>query len=386
MDHDADLLRPFNRPAAIATIIAIFAIAPAVYLMLPAFVGALAETYGFSESQLGLLASADLTGMAIAAVTALYWRTRWNWRWVVGTALAWVVVGNLLSTGLSQFGPLVALRLLVGFGGGMAVAPCLAFLTYTRDPDRVAAALAFFQIVFMVVSFAVAPAVVGAWGVNGVFLCLAGLTALLIPMVRMVPAGPPGEGQRVGTRPSFRRYVPGLVVLVSLGLFQLAQAGVWAFVKLMGEAGGLSGARVAAALSVTALISLSGPLAAGIVGDRFGRFLPLALSVAMQAAVLTAFGLGGLGFPAFVACIAVFQVFWGLSVPYQYGVMVQVDDTKRLMVLAPTFQATGVALGPALVGFGIHAVGYVAVSLIAGVALLLHAALILPGARTKGSV
>ncbi len=371
-------LTAFNRPSSIATMVVLMAVGPAVYLLLPAFVGAIAETYGFTKGQLGLLASADVAGMAVAAVTAFYWRTRWSWRWVLSLSLAWVVIGNLLNTGVAGFGPMLTLRLLVGLGGGLVVAACLAFLSYTRDTDRVAAMMIIGQILFIVVFIPTAQKVFGAWGIDGIFVGLALITAVMIPFTVLFPVGPPEGDETATVRFSFRQYIPGLVVLVALGLFQATQAGVWAFAELLGKAEDISAARVATVLSLTALISLIGPLVVAIIGDRYGRFLPIAAAVVLQLGIIIPLGLGGYGFVAFFIYMAIFQLCWVTSVSYQYGVLAQVDVTKQLMVLSPTFQAVGVALGPALVGLGIGAMGYLAVAVIPGLVIVLFAALILP--------
>jgi len=382
-----EALRAFNRPASIATIVAIIVLGPAVFLILPAFVGALAETYGFTEAELGWLASADLAGMALAAPTALYWRTRWNWRWVAALSTLWIVSGNIATIAATGFGSLLAVRLTVGFGSGMLVAIGVAFIGYTKDPDRVAAIFVFCQVVFISTSFALTPTIMERWGITGIFVGLAALTGLLLALVPFVPVGPPEDGARASiTGASFRRYVPGLVVLVSMTLFFIGQASVWAFIGLIGEGAGLSSGRVAAALSISTLISLSGPVSAMVMGDRFGRRRPLAVAVSLQLAALVLLSVSEFGFSMFLVLIATFQSSWNVAVGYQFGVLVQADATSRLMVLIPTFQAGGIALGPALAGMVVGAFGFGAVPVVSGVALVLYAATILPHAEWGSDV
>ena len=166
-----------------------------------------------------------------------------------------------------------------------------------------------------------------------------------------------------------------------MAFFFIGVASVWAFIELMGEAAGLSVAQVATALSVSTFIGLSGPIAGLIFGDRFGRFLPLAIGFVCQIVVLVFLGIGGYAMVAFLVYLAIFQTFWNMAIGYQIGAMVQADTTKRLIVLIPTFQAAGIALGPAIAGMGIDAMGFVAVPVISGIALVLYAVLILPLAR-----
>ncbi len=385
--ESVDDLRAFNRPASIATIVAIIVLGPAVFLILPAFVGALAESYGFTEVELGWLASADLAGMALAAPTALYWRARWNWRWVAALATLWIVSGNIVTIAASGFGSLLAVRLTVGFGSGVLVAIGVAFIGYTKDPDRVAAIFVFCQVVFISTSFALTPAIMGRWGIKGIFVGLATITGLLLTLIPFVPVGPPRDAAKASaSEASLRRYVPGLVVLVSMTLFFIGQASIWAFIGLIGEGTGLSSGRVAAALSISTLISLSGPVSAMVMGDRFGRRRPLAIAVSLQLVALVLLSFNEYGFAVFLTLIAIFQSSWNVAVGYQFGVLVQSDSTNRLMVLIPTFQAGGIACGPALAGMTVGAFGFGAVPILSGIALVLYAAAILPRAGRGSDV
>ena len=59
--------RNVNRPAAILGVITLGVIGSIVFLLLPMLIGAFTENLSFTAAQVGLLGSADMTGMFIAA-------------------------------------------------------------------------------------------------------------------------------------------------------------------------------------------------------------------------------------------------------------------------------------------------------------------------------
>jgi predicted MFS family arabinose efflux permease len=366
----------FASTPTLAVLLGAAILGPAIFLILPAFVGALADTFGFSEGQLGLLASADLIGMSVAAATGLYWVPRWSWRRVVGGALVVVVLGNLASTLLATFATLISLRVVVGFAGGMIMAIVMSYMARRDDPNRAAAILFICQVSFIVVALASLPPVVAAYGVDAIFVILAALTSVLFLFISRIPVGAPRLDIQVLAR-GVRR-LPGIIVLASMALFFVAQAGLWGFVELMGEDKGISPGEVGAALALSTLISLAGPIYGATVGERFGRKIPLVFSAVVQFIAMAGLIHVDYGFIEFLIILSLYQLGWNLPLSYQFSVMVHTDLTRRLVVLVPSLQGFGIALGPMIMGFGVEAYDYTAVPIIAAAFMVLYCFAILP--------
>lgn len=93
--------------------------------------------------------------------------------------------------------------------------------------------------------------------------------------------------------------------------------------------------------------------------------------------------MNGMGAVAFLVALAVFQFFWNFALPYHMGVIIHRDPSASYIVLVPTFQAMGIALGPALAGLAADGGSYTGVNLISMVALGIYLVMILPLSRMK---
>lgn len=370
----------FHSTAALAVVLAAAILGPAVFLILPAFVGALAETFGFTDGQLGVLASADLFGMGIAAATGLYWLHRWPWPRVVRPALLVVVLGNLAATVPDDFSTLLAIRLVVGFAGGLIMAVAMAFFSHRNDPNRAMAWLLVGQVTFIVIALSTLPAVVEAYGVDSIFAILALLTSALLLVVRYIPEGAPAGD---ATRSRGGGTLAGVVVLVAIAMFFVALSGLWAFVGLIGEDAGLSAAEVATALALSTAISLLGPLYGVAVSERFGCRPPIIGGLACHLVVVVWMSFYSYGFFGFLILLSLFQLGWNLPLSYQFAVLVRRDISRRLVALVPTFQAMGIAAGPVVLGFAIESFGYRVAPQVAATFLLAYGVLLVPLAGTK---
>ena len=104
-----------DRPASIAAIVLLGAVAVAGFNIQPMYLGALADHLGFSAEQLGLIAGAEIAGGALAGVAAISWVRRWNWQRVALVALLVLGIGNIASAYVTNFESLVVIRFLSGF-------------------------------------------------------------------------------------------------------------------------------------------------------------------------------------------------------------------------------------------------------------------------------
>ena len=92
-----------------------------IFMLLPLFLGAVTETFDFSDRQIGSLASADLFGFTLSAGSAVFWIRRVNWRYVMLAALLLLFAANLITILLSGFYSLTAIRFFCGFCGGTGI-------------------------------------------------------------------------------------------------------------------------------------------------------------------------------------------------------------------------------------------------------------------------
>jgi predicted MFS family arabinose efflux permease len=379
---------------AIAMALALSVTGVLMFKVLPLIVGAAADEFGLEPRQIGLLASSDLAGITLASLLAPLWVRRVNWRAIAFAALALVVVGNVASAAIDTLGPLLAVRVVTGFGEGMASGLALVVLSDTRNPDRAFGLAVGAPILVGLLAFQVMPPLAHAYGYDGVVLALAGLAALFMAGLPWLPArgrpvptaGERRESAQVDAARATGRaeagHGRGLVAtaLAAAAVYHVGLGAVWAFVERMGVAAGFEREWVGSMLGIAVVFGLAGSLLATTIGVALGRLWPIALAVAGQVAAL-ALLVEPVSRTGFVVAACAFQFLWLLSVPYQLGIVAAADRGGRVFVLALAFQALGVAAGPVIAGFLLGPEGFAPVRWLAAVCLGVALALYVPVTR-----
>lgn len=352
-----------------------------VFLIQPLLIGGWAGQ-GFSESELGLLAAADLMGMAVASVAGLFWVKRLPWRPVALAGLIAVMAGNLLCIGAAELIHLIALRLLAGLGAGSVVVLTMSVIARTSHPDRYTAFFIGSEVFFQSIAFTLFAGMAAEQGIDSLYYLFAGLAAATMVLVGFLPHSGASEAiDETGTavtEPVGRGIL--LMILAAMAIFFLAQSALWAFVERIGSGAGLEAEGIGNALAISGLFSLSGALFAGWLDLRWGRVVPLIIAAGAQI-ILLALLQGEMSLIYFTIVFGLFGFFWNVGIPYQVGVLVSHDKEMRFAALIPAFQGLGLATGPALAGAFLGDGSYLPVNIIAGVALLLYLVVIVPFSR-----
>jgi predicted MFS family arabinose efflux permease len=316
----------------------------------PIMAAALVAQLGMSPENAGLITAAEALGTALGPVLAVAWMGRVNWRLAGAVAIAVVIGGNLFSAYQSSFGALAALRFAVGLlGQGTAFALAMGVISGTQQKDRNFAWLIAAQVVLGVLAFLALPFPRGS-GVAGVLLPLAGLALVAGLTLGWVPqsAATAAGGHASGTVATGSA-TAGFLALGVMLIWCTGLGSIWAFVKLIGTAGGLSEEAAGQALGLSTGIAVIGALGAAALGDRFGRILPVTVALTVQV-VMVLLLRGEFSWLQFAITAAVFQTFWNLTGPYLMGTVALSDTTGKASLLIPTAQIGGFFLGPVLVG------------------------------------
>ena len=275
-----------DRPSAIVSVTVLGVVGSIVFLLLPLLLGAFAENLSLDARQVGFLASADMAGFFIAAAVATLWVRRANWRRVVALAAALLVVCHSLSGFLESLTPLLLVRGTAGFAGGTLMSIALTSLGDTRNPDRFFALFISGQLSLGALALWRMPGLIAAYGLRGVFIALAVVTAAAALCIPWIPKrGQPRESAARGSsRATSIR--PGVTALLGCLAFNTGIMAVWAYMERIGNAAGLEPSVIGGALSLSLLAGLFGALVAAALVDRFGRVLPIAASVVLQLVAL----------------------------------------------------------------------------------------------------
>lgn len=355
---DATQRADVDRPSAILAVTILGVVGSIVFLLLPLLVGAFTEALGLDARQAGYLGSADMAGMFLAAVAATLWVRRADWRLAAVLATGLLLACHLASAYLEELAPLQTVRVAAGFAGGSLMSIALTSLGDARNPDRYFALFISGQLGLGALALWRMPALIAAFGLSGIFVALALLTALAgltIPLIprrgrmRRIVSGP---GSPVGAASA----VPGALALVGCLAFNVGIMAVWAYMERIADAAGLDPRAIGAALGASLLAGLAGALVAAAVADRFGRVPPIVFSLALQAVALWLIS-GTPTAAAFAAGVAIFSFCWNFPVAYQLAITVSVDGSGRLVVLFLSAVKLGYAIGPVIAGALIAAGG-----------------------------
>ena len=337
-----------NSISAVSATITCFTMGALLFLLMPVYLGALADSYGFDYKQVGWLASLELLGQAMSACSAMFWVRKVSWRKVIALSGMLLIVVNLLSIYVGGSYPWL---LLVRWVSGVAVGCVLSVgCTALGDTLRVDRNFAFLIAVEMLVQsmlFACLPAYISAHGVKVFYLVLAVSAVIILLMAFFIASNGSEDNQGTGGRVSNLRLAS--ISLAATILFFIGIMMVFSFVERLGVFRGLSAEDIGLALSISTFFSITGALAASVLGDHLGRLLPMVIAL---FGLVLAIGvlLMPLAFWGYFTGLSLMLVCWNFWVPYQMSTVAIIDPSGRYVVLIPMAQSLGVSVAPALAG------------------------------------
>ena len=156
--------------------------------VMPAFVGAMAESFKFSESQLGDVVAAFNIGFTATAVIAMMWIHRIDWRISSGFGVLGAVVVFVAMSLVRTFIPIAILVGALGIMLGLLYALILAILGDSDQPDRAfGIKLGIETLPGALMLFLLPVVIVPVYGFSGVALTLAATALILGSFTFLLP-------------------------------------------------------------------------------------------------------------------------------------------------------------------------------------------------------
>ncbi|MCM3657874.1 MFS transporter [Agromyces mediolanus] len=379
---------PLRLPTASAT----FAIAIAGYLgvnLSPYMIGALQSSLGAdlltaSWIVTGALLATAVVGLAIAPLCAGPRR-----RLVARAGLALGAIGFGAAALVPAPAVIVGGLLLGGAGAGGAVAAAGAALAAFRNPDRVAgmnglANRAIITVVLLVLPL-IGLAPLEVFGALALF-CLIGFAlsswlpaapvqdpragaavAEAVP-VEIPPTGFVPEVPQRSAATARTVTIAGFTLLVTFALWAASEDSLWAMAGVMGDAQArLSPEGLGIALSGATAGGLIGSILLTIVGDRFGRALPLGILLAAGGALKIVEGF--VTEPtAFIVVFIAWNTIYALAFMYFVSTSAALDADGRWSGPLLAVYLVGSSLTPVIGGALTEALGYQGFAVALGVA------------------
>jgi MFS family permease len=347
-----------NAPAATATAdttvdrrglvaaILVGVIGPEVFIVQPGFVQGLVEHLGFDDRSAGYAASIEVWGITATTLLMTFFAHRFNWRKVIAASLILVAVSNLLCIGVHDKTVFVLLRFLAGAGAGSLISLSFTTVGLSSNPDRNFGYLIMWVLLYGAVVLYFMPTAYALSGMTGPLLFFAAFPLTALPLVGAFPS----NGETAAAVEADAVNLP--VSLKSLALaamfaYFVAQGVAWAYLFLIGTAGGLPEQSVATALTLSQIAGVAGALLPAMVGSRLGRWRPLSVGISGGAIALV-FLIGHFEYLPFTIWVCAYNFFWNMTHPFLLASMASFDRRGRVVVYAVAMQMLGLAIGPAL--------------------------------------
>ncbi|WP_405853544.1 MFS transporter [Streptomyces sp. NBC_00090] len=367
-----------SRPRGSGALVALVALFTAGYLapyLLPTVVGRLASGLGLSPAQAGLVGSVLLLGSSTAGFTLAARGERIGPRAAARAGLLAMAIGYGSAAATHTVPLVVAGAVLGGLGSGTATAVAAAGIAGQRDPHR-ASTLGLLTVSATAGALYLSLPHLGG-GHAPALLAIACAAALVWPLTGRLPSATRARGGH--TEPGASRTGPlpyrraGAVLAGGILCWSLAQNALWGVSGRIGlTQAGLSEVTVGAVFAAALGAGLAGVTAAGALGSRLGRAVPIGVgTVLIAACVLLSSAAGSL------ASFATGEILWNAVYPvvlsYLLGLAASLDPRGRWAVLVGSASSLGVACGPVTGSLLSEHAGYTGMGVVLCALLLLVA-------------
>jgi len=333
----------------IAAVMWLVVIGTLAVVVLPGLVGGFVDHLGFSEQAAGIVAAAQLFGTAFGLLIPTFCMTRLNLRLTILFALVLVLACDLLSAAAARdAGVLSLVRFAAGAGAGVVLGVAIGIISAMRNPDAMFGWGLVAQFTVGGAGLYLLPGLLGSVGMQGVFLCFAGICAVGFAGAPWIPRGTAARGAAEEAAGSLSTLLTGGVILVLLAfsLFYVSNGAQWTYLDRIGAEGGLPAEKVGVALSISMLFGILGAVAAAMVAGRVSRdsCLLFGTTLAVVSPIMLTLDFEMVGY-TIAACLVNFAL--SFVVPFYLGILADFDPTGRVGSIAYVLNFLSMSIGPA---------------------------------------
>lgn len=338
--------------------------------IMPALVDSLVQALNFSNQQAGFVASANVYGAALGALTSIFYVQKVNWRQSAILLLLALILIDCLSMNIFSPHLLVVVRFIHGIFGGTLVGIGFALIARTFQPDRTFGMLLVVQFSFGGLGMMLIPPMVNDYGNNVIYWSLILFSLSTLFMLIFIPGLTVKKSSVTRSNWRFLLKRPLQLTLISIFLFQAANMGIYAFIVSLGKFNGLNINFISVSLGWAAWVGIVGSILVIWLSTRFGLVKPLMLGI-----ILTILGTWILLYSDnklvwLIANLGV-GVTWAFVMPYLFSLCAQLDESGQVSAMGGFASKLGLASGPVITGFLIGENDYQYAIVVAALVLLL---------------
>ncbi|WP_435187346.1 MFS transporter [Streptomyces sp. bgisy126] len=374
-----------SRSRGAGALVALVALFTAGYLapyLLPTVVGRLSAGLGLTPAQAGLVGSVLLLGSSSAGFALAARGERVGPRRAARAGLLAMIVGYGSAAATGTVPLVVAGAVLGGLGSGTATAVAAAGIAGRRDPHR-GSTLGLLSVSATAGALYLTLPHLGS-GHAPPLLAIACAAVLVWPVTGRLPGGTRARAGGESSAGSVTSVAPvtgplpyrraGAVLAGGILCWSLAQNALWGVSGRIGTTqAGLSEVTVGAVFAAALGAGLAGVTAAGALGSRLGRAVPIgAGTVLIAGCVLLSSSAGNL--VSFATGEILWNAFYPVVLSYLLGLAASLDPRGRWAVLVGSASSLGVACGPVTGSLLSEGAGYPGMGAVLCALLLLVAA------------
>ena len=339
-----------------------------IFVMLMAFteaitvafnIGVIMTKFDALGSQAGFVATAQGLSMATAALIGTRLISRYSARNLIAIGLVAVAIGHaltLLATGILTMAVFQAIG---GLGTGLVICVVMATAARTRKPEMTYGWINGSVGAYLSIMALTVPKLIifgGFAAIYGFYALLAVVGLLCLPAIPNVraPTAPKASKAQADIdidklKMGFLAKKGGWIALGGLGIFYFSVSGMGGFIERIGVNENISLETIGFAFFIGGLLTIVCPIAAGVVGAKFGSTRPLILVGTLMCMTALALTIGG-NDSSFLVGVPMWIVLPAILTPSFLGGLAVIDPTGKLAGAQPAFATLGGSMGPMIAG------------------------------------
>lgn len=316
----------------------------------PVLIGIFIDVMGFSEASAGSLVTVEIFAIALSAIVSSTFVARLSVKKVAVAAIAFLVLGQLLSAFVDQYLYLALLRSVVGVSSGVLLAIVNSIIARSGSPDRLyGQTLACSSIGFAVLLFALPYTrgfshLIGLFGVLGLIV-LSGIVVFAVLRDSLAVSG--GVATKEIVPINFRSVFLFFAIITAL---YLVTGGTWAFTERVAKNSGIDNETLGVLLGLSTVAGIFGAATAAILNVRLGRILPTAIGFVVSG-ISCLLIIVSTDVWVFTIGVLIYGFSYMFTVAYVLSIGAALDRQGRVAVATNGYLLVPYSFGPGLFGY-----------------------------------
>ena len=342
-------------------------------------IGAVADEFvNSTRGEIGTIATLELFSISIVSILISRNTHRINRRLVFIIGAIIIAIGHSLTIYASDLNTVFIARIISGLGSGAIVATIMATIAKAQNAQMTFALLNSGVGAAGVLLSLVIPRIINLYGMDGAYFVHLIFSLFAFLFILLISFEKDSVEEKVIIQPYKGKL--GWIAMFGVAFAFFAHGGLLTFSERIGSDLSISVITMGNVFAVGGLLTIVGPLIAGIIGGRFGSMRPsiffLILMVAGSFFVANAWS--PIIFYIFVPVFSLLPIMW---TPFFLGGMANLDSTGRLAAAHPAFVTMGGAIGPMIMGYISDYGGFSLVGWVAMIIILISIPMVVSGTR-----